>query len=454
MTMRKALIIILSIAIVSCTKKLDVPPQDELTPSEIRTEDDVIALLMGGYASLQDPHAFGERYNTLTELLVSDDDLDWQGTFANYTDISTRNQIADNLVIYRMWANAYHTINIANTALSKMSVVSDGLREELEGEARFFRGLVYFQLVNLFAQPYSAGSTSTRPGVPLILEPVEGYDSTRDKLPRASIDEVYNQIVADLTAARSSLPEESENFRATSYSAAAVLSRVYLSLGRYADAADAANEVIESGNYSLARSFADAFNNTSNSSEDVFAIQQSSQSNAGTSNAGLTTMYASDPIGRGEMQITQEHLDKYEPRDSRGDFFYEGSSISGSEGFMTRKYFELYSAISVIRLAELYLTRAETNFRTGQQVGPNTPLQDVNLIRVRVGSIPLTVINSADEIVAERFFELAFEGERFLTVKRLRLTVDGIAYNDPRMVFPIPLREIELGNALPQNEGY
>lgn len=454
MIMRKALVILSTILIAACTKKLDVPPQNSLTPSEIKTEDDVVALLMGGYASLQDPHAFGERYNTLTELLVSDGDLDFQGTFANYNDIFNRDQIADNTVIYRMWANAYHTINIANTALSKMNVVSDGLRQELEAEARFFRGVVYFQLVNLFAQPYSAGSTSTRPGVPLILEPVEGYDSTRDKLPRASIDEVYNQVVADLTAARNSLPDEAENFRATSHSAAAVLSRVYLSMGRYADAADAANQVIQSGAFSLARSFAEAFNNTSNSPEDVFAIQQSSQSNAGTVNSGLVTFYATDPIGRGEIQVTQDHLDKYDATDSRGDFFYEGSSISGTDGIMTLKYYDLYSAIPVIRLAEMYLTRAEANFRTGQQVGPNTPLQDVNLVRVRVGARPLLAILDADDIVRERFFELAFEGERFLTVKRLRLTVDGIAYNDPRMIFPIPLREIELGNALPQNEGY
>jgi hypothetical protein len=54
----------------------------------------------------------------------------------------------------------------------------------------------------------------------------------------------------------------------------------------------------------------------------------------------------------------------------------------------------------------------------------------------------------------ERFRELAFEGERFLTVKRLQLNVGGMEYNDPKLVFPIPQREIDLNNALPQNPGY
>ncbi|MEJ7586619.1 MAG: hypothetical protein WKI04_03545 [Ferruginibacter sp.] len=73
---------------------------------------------------------------------------------------------------------------------------------------------------------------------------------------------------------------------------------------------------------------------------------------------------------------------------------------------------------------------------------------------LRAGLQPLVAIASATTIVQECFVELAFEGERFYTVKRLKLTGDGIAYDDPKLIFPIPQREIDLGNALPQNEGY
>lgn len=450
----KIFISLILISIFACNKKLNVNPQNSLTPSEITTENDVIGLLFGGYSTLQNANAFGEKYNTISELLVSDNDVFWAGTFADYEDVFRKNQVASNLTIYQMWANSYHTINIANTVLTKLDLVSEEQRPVIEGEAKFMRGLVYFYLVNLFAQPYSAGNVANEPGVPLILQPVEGYDPKRDKLPRASVEAVYTQVLADLQEAAEKLPEESENFRASKFAALAALSRVYLSQGDFANAADAANQVIESGQFELASSFDKAFNNTANSTEDIFAIQQTSQSNSGTSNYGITTFYASYPVGRGEIQVTEDHLAKYDDNDARGQFFEQGESISGDQGMLTDKWRDLYKAIPVFRLAEMYLTRAEANLKSGQaQVGDQTPLEDVNLIRERAGVDPLASVDDA-QVVNERFLELAFEGERFLTVKRLHLTVDGHAFDDPKLVLPIPQREIDLGNSLPQNETY
>jgi hypothetical protein len=213
--------------------------------------------------------------------------------------------------------------------------------------------------------------------------------------------------------------------------------------------------VIQSGEFSLASSIDKEFNNASNSSEDIFAIQQTSQSNSGTTDFGITTFYSADPVGRGEIQITPAHLAKYESGDERGEFFYDGESISGSTGKMTAKWRDLYKAIPVIRLAEMYLTRAEANFRKGgAPVGPNSPLADINIIRGRAGLGPLGSISNASVIVLERYRELAFEGDRFFTVKRLQLSANGHPFNFPRLILPIPQREIDLGNALPQNSGY
>jgi hypothetical protein len=210
-----------------------------------------------------------------------------------------------------------------------------------------------------------------------------------------------------------------------------------------------------SGEFSLASTFDKAFNNTSSSPEDIFAIQQTSQSNVGTSNFGMTTFYSSDPVGRGEIQVTDAHIAKYENGDARKAFFYDGSSISGQNGNMTTKWRDLYRAIPVLRLAEMYLTRAEANYRKGgAPIGPNTPLEDVNVIRDRAGLPDLAIIASADAIVKERYLELAFEGDRFFTVKRLKLTVNGNPYDYDKLILPIPQREIDLGNALPQNAGY
>lgn len=439
----------------SCNKKLDVPPQNTLTPDQIGSADDIKAVLFGGYATLQNANSLGEKFNTFGELLVHNGDLDWAGTFETYTDLSQNSQVRTSPEVYRVWANSYHTINTANLVLSKLDVLIGDEKTEIEGEAKFLRAIAYYYLVNLYAQPYSSGNAAANPGVPLILEPVTGFVPERDKLPRASVEAVYTQVVSDLEDAAAKMPDASEDARATRYSALALLSRVYLSQLKYTEAATAANEVIESGEFALTGTYAGAFNNASNSSEDIFAIQQTSQSNSGTSNFGMTTFYSADPEGRGEIQVTNAHIAKYEANDSRKAFFYPGSSISGQNGNMTGKWRSLYRVIPVLRLAEMYLTRAEANYRKGgAPIGPNTPLDDVNIVRARVNLTPLASIASVDVIVKERYLELAFEGDRFFTVKRLKLSVNGHPFDFEKLVLPIPQREIDLGNSLPQNPGY
>lgn len=448
-----SLVFLIFIAI-GCNKKLDISPQNSLTPDQITTAEDVTALVFGAYSTLQNANAYGEMYNTIPELLFNEGDILWAGTFAQYRDLENKEQTAANGIVYQSWANSYQTILAVNLAIKNINLLEEDDKPSIEGESRFIRGLVYLQLVNMFAKPYSFGNTASNPGVPLILEPIAGYDPQRDKRPRASVEEVYTQIISDLTFAEANLPLEADDYRASKGAAQAVLARVYLAQEKYAEAAAAANEVIESGVYELTPSYDAAFNNVASSTEDVFAIQQTSQSNSGTSNFGMIAFYSTYPVGRGEIQVTEEYLERFEATDERGQFAYEGESISGSPGFLTTKWSEPYRAIPVIRLAEMYLTRAEANLRSGvAQVGPNSPVQDVNVVRARAGASPYAVL-TAEDVVNERFLELAFEGDRFLTMKRLKMDVGSIPYDDPILILPIPQRETDLGNALPQNEGY
>ncbi len=266
-------------------------------------------------------------------------------------------------------------------------------------------------------------------------------------------------MLVDANSALEKLGEESDDFRANRWAVQALLSRVYLSMGEYAKAGEAANDVIESGLFELTGSFDKEFNNASNSPEDIFAIQQTSQSNSGVTDDGITAFYSGDPVGRGEIQVNEDYISGIladNPDDQRGSFFYTGSSISGFEGQLTSKWSDLYKVIPIFRLAEMYLTRAEANAQpdAAAQIGTNTPLEDVNLIRDRSGAAPLAIV-SVDDVINERHLELAFEGEWFLTAKRLNLTVDGDLVSDNGfLLFPIPQREIDLGNALPQNPKY
>jgi hypothetical protein len=121
--------------------------------------------------------------------------------------------------------------------------------------------------------------------------------------------------------------------------------------------------------------------------------------------------------------------------------------------------------ITVMRLAEMYLTRAEANFRiTGSLVpgvGGATPEADVNQIRERASLLPLADVTLAD-ILKERRNELIFEGSLHLDTKRNEVTTTGVSvngitsvpWNSPRFVFPIPDRECKVNDKLTQNEGY
>lgn len=448
------------IACFACNKKLDVQPQNSVT--NIETADDVKALLFGGYSLLQSAGGFGEQYIFIADLLASTDQVDFVGTFTDYKDLSNKNQTKETAIATSIWENSYLIIENMNTVLNKISLVDKDEQDAITAEAKFVRGVAYFELVNYFAKPYSAGNISSTDGVPLVLEPTYIYDSTKNKPSRATVEAVYQQIITDLTDAANGLSQTSVNARATAYSAEAFLARVYLNMGDYANAATMANDVIKSGNFSLTSTYNQAFNNPSNSTEDIFGIQQTAQSNAGTTNNGLITFYryaydadGNNAGGRGDAQVDPNYFFYFDdPNDFRGNYFSDGYSISGINGIYALKWLTFYRVIPVVRLAEMYLTRGEANLRKGgSPIGGNTPLEDINIVRERSNAGDLNTVTGLD-FVDERFRELGFEGDRLWTLKRLQLDVGGFAYDDPKLVLPIPQREIDVNSNLTQNEGY
>jgi hypothetical protein len=438
--------------IASCNKKLDVLPQNYATPDQIKTSADVLAILAGGYAQMQNSAAFGEKFIDIPDLLADEDQVRFVGTFSTYKNIWQKHVTATNGVCADMWGNGYKIIAIANTVLDKLSIVDTAAQLSTEAQAKFMRAASYFYLVNLFAKPYSDGAAATNPGVPLTTAPVYSYDSVKDKLSRATVRQTYTQIIADLKDAVS---------KASYYPAEALLAKVYLVMGDYADAAAAADDVITNGGYALATSYDKEFNNSGPSSEDIFSIAQTAQSNAGTTDNGIQTFYA--PYaglppgyvgGRGDIFADSAYFTHFDaPADFRQTYFTLGTSIAGKKGTYPNKWQKFYSEIPIIRLADMYLIRGEANLFTGSQVGGNTPDQDINIIRNRSKAGNLTGATQQD-FVDERFREFGFEGDRFFTLKRLKMDIDGLSYDDPTLVLPLPQSEIDVNKKLIQNDGY
>ena len=439
----------------ACNKNLNTVPQNSLTADQIRTANDVKALLFGAYSQMQSPGAFGEAFILTPDLLASDSQVVFIGSFQDYQAVQHKTIKADNIIAQNAWGVGYSIINLCNTIIDKIGLVDAGDRQAIKGEALFIRGTTYLQLVNLFAKPWSDGNAAANLGLPLILKPTYSYDgSDAGKPTRATVQQTYAQIVADLSGAAAMLPVSNDDFRADAYSAHAMLSRVYLNMGRYADAAAHADTVIASTNFVLT-SYDKTFNTDGNSTEDVFAIQQNTQSNAGTANNGLTTFYSPyETGGRGDAQVNPLYAAVFDdPNDVRLGFVSPGSSNSGFTGDYTDKWVKFFKAIPVVRLSEMYLTRGEGNLRADGSAGGVAPLADINTVRQRAGAAALTVVTAGD-FVEERFRELAFEGDRLATLRRIKADITGLDFDNDRLVLPIPRTEVQANGKLVQNPGY
>ena len=442
------IVIALSFVAVACEDKLEpVDPNNTGDAVALANDKNVKTTLIGAYDALSAGAFYGGNTFRNSEILAANSEIVFSGTFNDVADIYRKEMITLNADVAALWTNAYRTINVANNVLSALSVVNEADRDQVEGEALFLRGVSYFELIKFFAQPYSAGNVSTNLGVPLMLT---ADRNSVAQVPRATVQEVYTQIVADLTSAEAKLDEGPRSGKATKEAAAAFLSRVYLQMADYPNARDAANRVITSGNYSILSSYSNCFN-SGTTAEDVFNIPVSTVD--GVNN--MVTFYAPTASGgRGDIEIQNSHLDLYEAGDDRLDFFF---SDPGTGETRTGKWTNQFGNVKVIRLAEMYLTRAECNQRLGTSVGA-TPANDINnVIRNRVGLSPLGVVTLAD-ILLERRLELAHEGERLHDAKRLQESiVEGAVvfpYNSDKLVFPIPQRDINVNPNLIQNSGY
>ncbi len=442
MLLLAALLTVLSFT--ACDDKLDLLPYQSLDETvALESDANVKTVLNGAYDAISDDDFLGGNVLRNSELLGGDGELIWVGTFVGPREIFIKSMNASNFDAQEMWVNGYNTINISNNVLSALDVVNADDKGRVEGEARFLRAYSYFELVRTYAQPYDAAGNNSQAGVPLVLEPTREI-SDKQNVTRSSVEEVYQQIIADLTAAEAILPDENE-WRASKGAAAGLLARVYLQMGDFEKARDAADRVIGLGVNTLLGSYADLFNRDENSSEDIFAIQISNQDGINSMN----TFFSIPEFGGrdGDVEILAEHLALYDPADVRLALFFDGNGATRSG-----KWNNQFGNIGLMRLAEMYLIRAECNARLGTAVGASA-LDDYNVVHTRAG-LPAATDVTVDDILLERRLELAHEGFRIHDIKRLKGSAGPFAYNDPKLVFPIPLREIEANPNLEQNDGY
>ena len=461
----------------SCDELLEVEPEQSLTTSaSFADENTSFASLMGVYSLAQDFDVLGSITAVISEYQA--DNVRFVGSFPTLQDINNFVTNADNGSVRTIWQDHYRAILAANAVIANVPGVqdpgfTDAERAQFIGEAKFMRALLYHNLVNLFAQPYNVSNGGT-PGVPLVLEPNILNGETVFPA-RSSVAEVYTQMEKDLTDALAALPEKYSSAdqtrgRATKGAVNGLLSRLMLYKGDNAKAVQYADAVINNkAQFALAGDFTFYDGNTA---EDIFSIQMTATDNSRTGAGGWSGYYLPAARGgRGDAAIGADLLAAYDQDNDKRftTLTFSGTDASGVAAVFTNKFKDGATNTDnspILRVTEMYLNKAEALVKSSNTVSQEA-IDMINPLLSRAGLSTIGTSDFADanalleRILLERRKELAFEGHRRMDLLRngkpLRTSGAGAGSSsagDPKVILPIPQREIDLGAALPQNAGY
>jgi starch-binding outer membrane protein, SusD/RagB family len=395
--------------------------------------------LTGAYRSLQSDALYSREMTVYPELYA--DNLEFTGTFTTDAQVAQRDIAPSNGAILSMWTASYSGINRVNNVLAAINVVGDlteAQRARFRGEALFLRGLHHFNLVRYFG------------GVPVVTEPSRGVGPETQR-PRNTVQEVYAQIETDLQEAATLLGPDRVNGRATRGAANALLARAALEQGKWAEARDRATAVIGNTQYALVGNYRTLFT-TKNTAESIFEVQYS----VNISNNLAFWYFPASLGGRRGFAPTAGLFNAFEAGDARRD---ASIGVAGGEryGIKAHRIATNDDNVIVLRLAEMYLIRAEANARLN--AAPATVRGDINVVRRRAGltDLPESVATTEQLISAilqERRVELAMEGHRFFDLRRTGRAEQVLNIAANRLVFPIPQAERDVNPELAQNPGY
>jgi hypothetical protein len=470
------------VMITSCKKDfLELQPISSVTTVNFyQNANDIKNAVSGMYASLQFPGIYGNSY-VFGDIRSDDTQPVASGSVTDQDEFHRFYIRTTNPYILARWNDSYRGIARCNAILDRIGAITmdDALKNRSIGEAKFIRGLIYFNLVKTFGD------------VPLVLSEIKDPDAGY-AFGRNAKAEVYTQIEKDLTDAVAALPVSytgSDIGRATQGAAKSLLGRVYLTEKKYTEAAARLKEVISSGLYNLLPSYADVFKVTNkNSRESVFEVQFKS-GGVGEGNAWPNAFSPENsgnaviPFGGdGNNQPTNDMVNAYEPGDIRKPFSLATSYVNASGQTITynfvRKYYDVPATkndngnnIPVIRYADVILMYAECLNEAAYQPAGEA-MMFLNLTRTRSG---LPVKTAADvpnqqsfrlAMEQERRVEFAFEGLRWFDLVRTGRAVPvmnskktqfnlvkDVTEND--LVFPVPQSQIDINRTkITQNAGY
>lgn len=478
-----AIFALMAFVLPSCHDFLEENPKDRTAISNYyKTKEDAIFAVNAVYAHLnaQSGDTFGGVYHSnfwITIGLASDEMLNNQVGNVDADQLANFTYSPQNGIVYDVWKQHYKAISLANIAIAKVPLIDmdETLRDRLTNEAKFLRGLLYFNLVRMYGK------------IPLLVS------ENNDLYPGAAeVEDIYTQIIQDLTDAEN-LPKDQTDGRgrATWGAAKSILAKVYLTRGEYDKCAALCLEVIQSNKYALWDDYADVFKMANRGGKEaIFDVGfgdadgsiifwESGQFHVRLLPTMLMTAHITNNT-LGWQVPTQDLADSFETGDERKAvtvFNQFNETVRGTaynvpfDKYYFRKYWDVTDEkeftnaqtkanFPVIRYSDVLLMYAEA---LAAQSGPTADAYTyLNMVRDRAGLDPLADLSKAeflDAVLKERKLELAAEGHRWFDLVRTQKLATVVQLAKPGVIpaakfnlFPIPQKERDVNVNLPQND--
>lgn len=495
---------ILAASLSSCVNDwLDVAPSDGTdADAALTSSSDLDAARTGMYKALKGNGSlvdyYGQQFFVYGDVHAGDDyqynnlggsnrasfyyDMNYQ-TASEFTSSTSSSNVA--------WKSPYIVIGRANRiiAAAEGGALSDAAEakatiDQYAAEAKVLRALAHFDLVRIYGKPYTEDQGASL-GVPLVTEVLE----SNAKPARSTVAEVYTQVVKDLTEAISSnaLATETKPGYVSVWGAKAILSRVYLNMGDYANALSVAEDIIKNSGAALwtRDQYFKAWDaSTPNESEFLFRLNVAGSTDSNDLN-GIGNLQQRD--GYKEMVATKKFVDMLtsDPKDVRNDMFLPATAPKEVATYGTNKVFlnklrgqggnlRNVTIVPIIRLSEVYLTAAECAFRNNDKTKAVEYLNDLVKNRTTTEASLATVDNiTLERILIERRKELIGEGQRYFDALRNNETItrytseadkgwhktlskEAQSFNRDyfKAIAAIPQAEINANPNIKQNTGY
>ena len=491
---------ILAASLSSCVNDwLDVAPSDGTdADAALTSSSDLAAARTGMYKALKGNSSlvdyYGQQFFVYGDVHAGDDyqynNIGGSNRASFYYDMNYQTASEFNTSTVS-WQSPYVVIGRANRiiAAAEGGALSDAAEakatiDQYAAEAKVLRALAHFDLVRIYGKPYTEDQGASL-GVPLVTEVLE----SNAKPARSTVAEVYTQVVKDLTEAISSnaLATETEPGYVSVWGAKAILSRVYLNMGDYANALSVAEDIIKNSGAALwtRDQYFKAWDaSTPNESEFLFRLNVAGSTDSNDLN-GIGNLQQRD--GYKEMVATKKFVDMLtsDPEDVRNDMFLPATAAKEVATYGTNKVYlnklrgqggnlRNVTIVPIIRLSEVYLTAAECAFRNNDKTKAVEYLNDLVKNRTTTEASLATVDNiTLERILIERRKELIGEGQRYFDALRNNETItrytseadkgwhktlskEAQSFNRDyfKAIAAIPQAEINANPNIKQNTGY